>query len=204
MNAAAPALVIRTAASGDIPMLGRLIERSARALSRDHYTDAQIEAAILHVFAVDSALIDDGTYLVAEWDGMLAGCGGWSARATLFGGDRFPARSDTMLDPAVDAARIRAFFVDEGQTRRGVAYAAGHVRSRGDRGGVSTGDVDGDAARRALLRHLRLSHGSGIGAGLRRRRGSVRPDEQAYCCENVTEPSIRQACMPNQIEINLL
>lgn len=120
MNAAAPALVIRTAASGDIPMLGRLIERSARALSRDHYTDAQIEAAIMHVFGVDSALIDDGTYLVAEWDGMLAECGGWSARATLFGGDRFPARSDAMLDPAVDAARIRAFFVDEGQARRGV------------------------------------------------------------------------------------
>ncbi len=123
MNLAAPALVIRTAASGDIPMLERLIERSARALSRDHYTGAQIEAAITHVFGVDSALVADGTYLVGEGDGMLAGCGGWSGRATLFGGDRFAARFDAMLDPALDAARIRAFFVDEGQARRGVGRA---------------------------------------------------------------------------------
>ncbi len=70
-----------------------------------------------------SALVADGSYFVAEVGGALAGCGGWSARRTLFGGDRFAARQDDRLDPAVDAARIRAFFVAPAFARRGVGGA---------------------------------------------------------------------------------
>lgn len=124
MTGTAPTLAIRIATPADVPALERLIERSARALSRGYYTDAQIEAAIACVFGVDSLLVADGTYLVAEADGALAGCGGWSRYATLFGGDRFAERQGAaLLDPAVDAARIRAFFVGEDQARRGVGRA---------------------------------------------------------------------------------
>ena len=114
---------IRVAAPADVPMLERLIATSARSLSRGYYDEAQIEAAITHVFGVDSDLVTDGTYLVAEWRGALAGCGGWSRRATLFGGDRFAGRTAGLLDPATDAARIRAFFVAGDQARRGVGRA---------------------------------------------------------------------------------
>ena len=111
---------LRRAVAADVPALEALIAASARALGRGYYTTAETEAAIVHVFGVDSALVADGTYLVAEADGALAGCGGWSARRTLFGGDRFAAREDDRLDPARDAARIRAFFVAPAFARRGV------------------------------------------------------------------------------------
>ncbi|WP_232834126.1 MULTISPECIES: GNAT family N-acetyltransferase [unclassified Sphingomonas] len=100
-----------------------MIERSARALSRDHYSDVRIEAAITHVFGVDRELVADGSYFVADWDGGLAGCGGRSRRATLFGGDRFASRSSGALDSARDAACIRAFFVSLDHARRGVGTA---------------------------------------------------------------------------------
>lgn len=114
---------LRAATAAETPALEALIAASARALGRGYYTDAETEAAITHVFGVDSALVADGTYLVAEVDGALAGCGGWSARRTLFGGDRFAARADDALDPTVDAARIRAFFVAPAFARRGVGAA---------------------------------------------------------------------------------
>ena len=98
-----------------------LIERSAGRLSQGYYTAEQIAAAITHVFGVDSELVADGTYFVAESAGALVGCGGWSRRATLFGGDAFVGRSSALLDPATDAARIRAFFVDPAAARGGVA-----------------------------------------------------------------------------------
>ena len=117
---AARALVVRAATPADIPALDRLIAASARALGRGYYTDAETEAAIAHIFGVDSELVADGSYLVVEADGDIAGCGGWSRRPTLFGGDRYAARSAGSLDPARDAARIRAFFVSPGHARRGV------------------------------------------------------------------------------------
>ena len=113
-------VVLRAALPADVPALEALIAASARALGRGYYTEAETEAAITHVFGVDSALVADRSYLIAEVDGVLAGCGGWSARRTLFGGDRFAAREDDRLDPAVDAARIRAFFVAPAFARRGV------------------------------------------------------------------------------------
>lgn len=114
---------IRPAVYDEIPLLERLIERSARVLSEGFYTARETEAAIAHVFGVDSELVADGTYLVAEQDGVIAGCGGWSRRSTLFGGDRYAARSSALLDPATEPARIRAFFVDPQAARGGVGTA---------------------------------------------------------------------------------
>lgn len=119
-NSTTAPITIRAAVPADIPALETLIVASARELSRGFYTAEETEAAITHVFGVDSALVADGSYLIAEADGALLGCGGWSARRTLFGGDRFAAREDDRLDPAVDAARIRAFFVAPAAARRGV------------------------------------------------------------------------------------
>jgi GNAT superfamily N-acetyltransferase len=116
-------LSIRPAHADEIPALNRLITASARALSQGFYTPAQIEAAITHVFGVDSELVADGTYLVVEADGATLGCGGWSRRATLFGGDGFAGRQSGLLDPARDAAKIRAFFVAPEAARRGVGAA---------------------------------------------------------------------------------
>lgn len=116
-------VILRPAIAADVPALEALIAASARALGVGYYTPAETEAAITHVFGVDSALVADRSYFVAEADGALAGCGGWSARRTLFGGDRFAAREDDRLDPATDAARIRAFFVAPAFARRGVGAA---------------------------------------------------------------------------------
>ncbi len=96
---------------------------SARELSEGYYDSVQIEAAIAHVFGVDTTLIADGTYFVAEAAGVMQGCGGWSRRRTLFGGDQYEGRDPGFSDPAVDAAKIRAFFVHPRFARRGVGGA---------------------------------------------------------------------------------
>ena len=101
----------------------QLIAESARLLSREHYSDTQIETAIVTVFGVDTDLIDDGTYFVAESDGQLAGCGGWSKRKTLFGGDQYSSRDAGYLDPESEAAKIRAFFIHPDHARKGIARA---------------------------------------------------------------------------------
>ena len=115
------AAVIRVAIPADVPALTTLIERSARELSRGFYTTQEAESAIRHVFGVDSTLIADGTYYLIEAGGAVAACGGWSRRRTLYGGDQRPvgAPSD-ILNPASDAARIRAFFVAPEFARRGM------------------------------------------------------------------------------------
>jgi GNAT superfamily N-acetyltransferase len=99
----------------------QLIAESARKLSREHYNDAQIEGAIATVFGVDTTLIEDGTYFVVESDGQLAGCGGWSKRKTLFGGDQYSSRDTAYIDPETDPAKIRAFFVHPAHARKGIA-----------------------------------------------------------------------------------
>ncbi|NIJ07156.1 GNAT superfamily N-acetyltransferase [Sphingomonas vulcanisoli] len=114
--------ILRPATRGEIAALEGLIRTSARELGRGFYSDAETEAAITHVFGVDSDLVDDGTYLIAEdGAGRLLGCGGWSRRRTLFGGDNFAGRASGLLDPAEDAARIRAFFVAPQAARMGIA-----------------------------------------------------------------------------------
>jgi GNAT superfamily N-acetyltransferase len=114
---------LRKATLADRPELESLIAESARGLSREDYTQAQIEAALGTAFGVDSELIRDGTYFVAEAGEALVGCGGWSRRKTLFGGDRQAGRTSELLDPAHDAARIRAFFVRPDWARRGIGRA---------------------------------------------------------------------------------
>jgi GNAT superfamily N-acetyltransferase len=113
-------IVLRYATRADIPALTELIARSARGLSRDDYLAAQIEGALRGAFGVDTQLIDDKTYFAVEDEGALAGCGGWSYRATLFGGDARGGRDASPLDPRTQAAKIRAFFVDPSKARRGI------------------------------------------------------------------------------------
>jgi GNAT superfamily N-acetyltransferase len=132
-------LSIRPARADEVPALERLIMASARALSRGYYSQGEIELLIAHIFGVDTELVADGSYFLAEHERSVIGCGGWSRRRTLFGGDRFDAREAGYLDPAVDAARIRAFFVAPDHARKGVATglldaceraAAGHNFTR--------------------------------------------------------------------------
>jgi len=75
------------------------------------------------VFGVDTTLIEDGTYFVVESDGQLAGCGGWSKRKTLFGGDQYSSRNTAYIDPETEPAKIRAFFIHPDHARKGVARA---------------------------------------------------------------------------------
>jgi GNAT superfamily N-acetyltransferase len=114
------ALRVRSATRADVPTIEELIARSARALSNGYYSPAQVESLLRFVFGTDAQLIDDRTYLVAERDGRLVGAGGWSRRRTLFGGDRMKEGEDPLLDPKVEPARIRAFFVDPTLARQGV------------------------------------------------------------------------------------
>ncbi|MCC6243226.1 MAG: GNAT family N-acetyltransferase [Gemmatimonadaceae bacterium] len=111
---------LRLATADDVPHLTALIEHSARTLSVGFYDAQQTEAVVRHVFGVDTQLIVDGTYFVIECDGTIAACGGWSRRSTLFGGDQYKAEADALLEPAHDAARIRAFFVHPDFARRGL------------------------------------------------------------------------------------
>ena len=112
--------VVRLAREPDIPALDQLIPLSARVLQAGHYSKAQIEFALGPVFGVDRQLIDDGTYFVVEEHGAVIGCGGWSRRKSMFGGDRSRSQADELIDPARDPARVRAFFVHPDWVRRGI------------------------------------------------------------------------------------
>jgi GNAT superfamily N-acetyltransferase len=118
MNLSSPAL--RNARLEDVPALQVLIARSARGLSTAEYRPAQIEGALRGAFGVDTQLLIDGTYFVIEQGGEFIACGGWSFRATLFGGDARAGRDSSALDPKTQAAKIRAFFVDPAHARRGI------------------------------------------------------------------------------------
>jgi len=122
---------IRKAVPADVLVLEDLIDRSVRGLQAQDYTPTQIESALATVYGVDSQLIADGTYFVVETEGaegsstavadqIVVGCGGWSMRKTLYGGDHWTGREDSRLDPTKDAAKIRAFFVDPAWVRRGI------------------------------------------------------------------------------------
>ena len=139
----------------DISQLRDLIELSVRGLQAQDYSPSQIDSALATVYGVDTQLIADGTYFVAEADlnpgaavpskqevnaaVTIVGCGGWSKRKTLYGGDQWSGREAALLDPKTDAAKIRAFFVHTSWARRGIgsmileacesaAVAAGFVR----------------------------------------------------------------------------
>lgn len=115
--------VIRKANLDDRAAIQSLIQESARGLSLEDYSGEQIEAALEDVFGVDTNLILDGTYYVADSSCILLGCGGWSKRRTLFGGDQYTLRDASELDPQTEPARIRAFFVHPAYARRGIGRA---------------------------------------------------------------------------------
>ena len=109
----------RLATQADVPALTRLMARAIAELQRGFLDAAQI-AASASVMGMDTQLIDDGTYFVIETGGEIAGCGGWSRRATLFGGDHSAGRDAALLDPARDPARVRAMYTAPEFARRGV------------------------------------------------------------------------------------
>jgi GNAT superfamily N-acetyltransferase len=120
-----PEFVLRLATEDDIPALHALIDASVRGLQAGDYTPAQIEGALGTVLGVDTQLIRDRTYFIAEAlvqnsEVRSTGCGGWSKRKTLFGADRGPGREPDVLDPATDAAKVRAIFVHPDFARRGL------------------------------------------------------------------------------------
>jgi N-acetylglutamate synthase-like GNAT family acetyltransferase len=115
------ALTIRLATMDDVPALQELIAESVRALSLPYYNEREIDSALMHVFGVDRQLIHDASYFVAEIEGKIVGCGGWSKRRTLYGGDQAESvRVDELLNPDTDAARVRAFYVHPEWSRRGI------------------------------------------------------------------------------------
>jgi len=114
---------IRPATADDIPALEVLIPLSVQTLQAAYYSSVQREAALGPVFGVDRQLIRDGNYFVATAGEMIVGCGGWSRRASHYGGDRARSEEDRMLDPSRDSARIRAFFVHPSWARRGIGRA---------------------------------------------------------------------------------
>jgi GNAT superfamily N-acetyltransferase len=113
-------LSLRMATLEDREALRMLIDRSARELSEGDYRAEQVEGALQAAFGVDSQLIQDGTYFVVEAAAAIVGCGGWSYRRTLFGGDEHVQRDLGVLDPRTDPAKIRAFFVDPAHARKGI------------------------------------------------------------------------------------
>jgi GNAT superfamily N-acetyltransferase len=117
--AAASELTSRLATTADVPVLRALMDAAIGELQRGFLDDAQIEAS-RSIMGIDTQLIDDGTYFVVEIGSDVAGCGGWSRRATLFGGDHSTGRDAQLLDPAVDAARVRAMYTSPAYARRGV------------------------------------------------------------------------------------
>ena len=115
---------LRLATQADEPALHALIEASVRVLQRNDYTPEQIDGALGTVLGLDTQLVADKTYFVVEARAacarILVGCGGWSYRKTLFGSDHAPVRENSFLDPATDAAKIRAFFIHPDWARRGL------------------------------------------------------------------------------------
>jgi len=113
------ALTSRLATRDDVPALLPLMEAAIGELQKGFLDAAQIESSRA-IMGLDTQLIDDGTYFVVELDGQIAGCGGWSRRATLYGGNHTGGRDAALLDPATDAARVRAMYTHPAFARRGV------------------------------------------------------------------------------------
>ena len=112
-------LTSRLAGPDDVPALEAVMAASIAELQRGFLSDAQI-AASRTIMGLDRQLIADRTYFMVETEGRIAGCGGWSRRATLYGGDHTPGRDAALLDPRTDAARVRAMYTHPDFARRGV------------------------------------------------------------------------------------
>lgn len=112
-------LTHRLARRDDVDVLRALMDAAISELQKPFLSESQI-ASSRAIMGLDTRLIDDGTYVIVEAYGELAGCGGWSRRATLYGGDQSSGRSDVLLDPVKDAARIRAMYTHPRHVRKGV------------------------------------------------------------------------------------
>lgn len=112
--------MIRKAVRADIPEIQRVMRASIAGLGSPFYDEREVASATEHITIPDEHLIDDGTFFVVELDGTIAACGGWSKRKKLYTGSASQAGLDGLLDPDVDAARIRAMFVDPAFARRGL------------------------------------------------------------------------------------
>lgn len=153
---------LRKATAADSAAIAELIARSIRSLGTADYSSQQIEGALRGAFGLDSQLVADGTYFVVESDGRLVGCGGWSYRRTLFGGDARAGRDTATLDPGTDAARIRAFFVDPAVARQGIGSALlAHCEAEARRHGFRRAEM------MATLPGVRLYAARGYAAGER-------------------------------------
>lgn len=133
-----PEITFRTATLGDIPQIAALIEASVNGLQAADYSPTQRAAALGSVFGTDRNLIIDQTYFVAELGAEMVGCGGWSKRQAMFGADSLASKQSEFLDPAKDAARIRAFFVHPDFARRGIgAKILAHCESAASAAGFT-------------------------------------------------------------------
>src|SRR4051812_7609579 len=112
-------LAARLATLDDLDRLSALMARAITALQAPFLTPDQVEAS-KKVMGLDTALVRDGTYFVIEDGEEIVGCGGWSRRATLYGGDHSAGRDAALLDPRADAARVRAMYTDPAHVRRGI------------------------------------------------------------------------------------
>jgi GNAT superfamily N-acetyltransferase len=119
MTSTSPTLRLRLATLEDVPVLTELMNGAISRLLQDFLPPEGV-AASFEIMGLDTQLIRDRTYFVVEDGGEIAGCGGWSRRATLFGGDHSAGRDAALLDPAVDAARVRAMYTHPDHTRKGV------------------------------------------------------------------------------------
>lgn len=113
------AFTSRVATAADAEQLRAVMEAAISELQKGFLSPEQIESSRA-IMGIDNQLIADGTYYVVEEDGVIAGCGGWSRRATLYGSDSTPGRDERLLDPAVEAARVRAMYTNPSFARRGV------------------------------------------------------------------------------------
>ena len=112
--------MIRKAVHADLPGIERVMRASMSSLGAKFYDAQQTASAVEFISVIDPQLIDDQTYFVVEADGRIVACGGWSKRAKLFSGPSSESGKAALLDPATDAARIRAMFVDPAYARRGL------------------------------------------------------------------------------------
>jgi GNAT superfamily N-acetyltransferase len=146
----------RLARRDDLNALRALMDAAISELQKPFLDESQI-ASSRTIMGLDTQLIDDGTYFIVDADGKLAGCGGWSRRATLYGGDQSPGRSAVLLDPAKDAARIRAMYTHPHHTRKGVGRLIPLPLRGGSEGRrIRESGADGHHGRRAALPRLRL------------------------------------------------
>jgi GNAT superfamily N-acetyltransferase len=160
----------RLAQAGDMPALTRLMNDSISGLLPQFLSPAEVEASFA-VMGLDSQLIADGTYFVVELDGVIAGCGGWSRRATLFGGNHTAGRDARLLDPRTEAARVRAMYTDPRFARRGVGRkilalcedaARGHGFSHAELGATMGGKPLYEAAGYTPIELLQVPTPSGV------------------------------------------